>query len=311
MRLQELFEGMFELREALKPSEYRKYVKGWDKKKWAELFNNKYRIYLPLKESPKIITTRDDYRDYASDLHSINIRIGGKSEIVDGKKVKTGGEILTTIAGLNKYIYRIFKYLNNNGYQMVDYIGGYATKDGKNKKSIGSLLASEPLLKQFFDNDPVRSGTKQSNRMVVISRHPYDIAGASTDRGWTSCQNLSDRMCKIGGDIKAGSLVAYLINSNDKNINHPSARIMIKPFTDGKEIALGIQDEIYGEKSKDFLDAVKQWVNTINASRKLEGIFGLSSKVYNDGGRSIMFFNVKPSEIIDTFITVCNFHTFS
>ena len=41
-----------EFSEALKPSEYRNLVKGWDKTRYAELFGGRNRIYLPL-EAPE------------------------------------------------------------------------------------------------------------------------------------------------------------------------------------------------------------------------------------------------------------------
>ena len=47
------------LLEALKPSQYREYVKGWDHTKQAELFGGKYRIYLPLE---KYVDDSDDGR---------------------------------------------------------------------------------------------------------------------------------------------------------------------------------------------------------------------------------------------------------
>jgi hypothetical protein len=236
MKLQELFEGLFNLHEALKPSQYRKYVKGWDKSKWAELFNNKYRIYLPLEISDNDIEP-------------------------------------------NK---RVVDYLKKLGYSVKDYAKNLAVDNNGREKRIGSLVSKDLNIKKIYDNDPVRSGAKQSNRMVVISRHPYDIAGSSTDRGWTSCQNLSNDLCAIGGDIEAGTLVAYLINKDDKNIKSPSARIMIKPFTDGEDVALGIQNAIYGERSKDFLETVRKWVDNVNESKKLNGIFWLDPRTYND-----------------------------
>ena len=48
-----------ELLEGLKPSQYRRYVQGWDKSKYNDIFNNKYRIELP---TPPAAATNSDIR---------------------------------------------------------------------------------------------------------------------------------------------------------------------------------------------------------------------------------------------------------
>jgi hypothetical protein len=233
--------------EALKPSQYRNLVKGWDKSKYADLFNNKYRIYIPLGEKVK--------------------------------DVKPNSEVES--------------FVKSQGYEIEDYLTGIASKDnGKRKVRIGKLLTKEPDLKKLFDNDSSRNSS-QSEYIVVISRHPYDIAGMSTDRGWTSCMNLvkqkytanhSEEFVPL--DIKEGTLVAYLIKNTDKNIESPSARVLIKPFInlDGSEdIAFGVEDKVYGTAPEEFQQTVVDWADNINKKKKLNGIFELNQKVYNNG----------------------------
>jgi len=99
--------------------------------------------------------------------------------------------------------------------------------------------------------------------IVVISRNPYDIAGMSTDRRWTSCMRLPDDDPSIypGGayhqhlinDIELGTLVAYLIEPTDKNIEHPYARIAIKPYQNikDKSIVLYAENRVYNDASLD------------------------------------------------------------
>jgi hypothetical protein len=296
MKLQELFEGLFNINEAfgLSNALQRRIFKDWDKSKWSEIFGGKYRIYLPFEEDIKDIKDEDDYNSVVLDLPSINIRIGGKNEIINGKKVKTGGKILTKPYDLSLYFSQIEEFLQSKGYQIVDYIGGYATKDGKNKKSIGSLLASEPILKQFFDNDPVRSSAKKSNQMVVISRHPVDIAGMSTDKGWSSCMNLHDGVNKryVPLDIKEGTIIAYLTHKDDKYIKNTSARVLIKPFyndANPNEVLLGVSNKIYGTAPENFKNTVISWVNSVNP--KISGMFKLSSQLYNDLDDNIFVIN--------------------
>ena len=183
--------------------------------------------------------------------------------------------------------------VKKHGYQIFDYQAGLAsTPDGKRKIKIGKLLTNPATIK-IFANDPLRSASKTDNQLVVISRHPYDIAGMSTDRGWTSCMNLEDGENKayVSDDVNAGTLIAYLINGNDKNIEHPIARVLIKPFVnllDKNEVALGVSSKVYGSASNDFKKAVVKWADDINDSRKLDGIFKFPKDLYNDED------NVKP-----------------
>ena len=149
---------------ALKPSQYRSYVKGWNRELYEDLFNhfapssnikNKkkgvYRLYFPLKETK-----------------------------FSNQKIKEPKIVQEALERL--------------GFVVEDYKAGLA-KDLSGKKKnpigIGKLLKNNQEALKVFANDPVRTGSKLSNSdyMVVISRYPYDIAGMSTDRGWDSCQN--------------------------------------------------------------------------------------------------------------------------
>jgi len=239
MRLQQLLE-------ALKPSQYRGLVKGWDKSKYADLFGGKYRIYMPLGEK--------------------------------SKDIKPNPEVES--------------FVKSSGYEIEDYLTGIASKDnGKRKVRIGKLLSKEPELKKLFDNDSSRNSS-QSEYVVVISRHPYDIAGMTSGRAWEdeSCMNLKTGVKReyVPLDIKEGTLVAYLIKNTDKNIESPSARVLIKPFidTDGsKDIAFGVEDKVYGKPSPEFQQTVVDWADGINKKKKLNGIFTLNDKLYNDSFR--------------------------
>ena len=102
-------------------------------------------------------------------------------------------------------------YLKDKGYKVQDYIAGLAKQiNGDRIMKIGRLLSKNPTLQQNFANDPSRALSKKTNKLVVISRHPYDVAGMSTDRGWTSCMSLTDGIYKkyIINDVKGGTIVA-------------------------------------------------------------------------------------------------------
>jgi len=214
--------------EALKPSEYRQYVKSWDKARFASLFNdpkfntdrNHYRIYLPLVKSP---------------IQVANVPV----------------EIQNT--------------LSEKGYEVQDYKAGLAKeKNGKRIMKIGKLLP--PDLQQKFANDKSRQA--QDEYMVVISRHPYDIAGMSTDRGWVSCMNLRDGINRhyVAVDVKEGTIIAYLVKTTDIDIKNPVGRISIKPFIElnTREIVFGAEDRVYGTDVPGFKKTVINWVNYTN-----------------------------------------------
>lgn len=92
---------------------------------------------------------------------------------------------------------------------------------------------------------------------VVISKHPYDLAGMSSRRGWTSCMDITKEHGNmrhfVAMSIAGGSLIAYLCRNNDTyvnigserkskghkvNISNPLGRVLIKPyFLGGKEMS--------------------------------------------------------------------------
>jgi hypothetical protein len=242
MKLQQLLE-------ALKPSQYRNLVKGWDKSKYADLFGGKYRIYIPLGEKAKTLTPNHEVEQAVKEY----------------------------------------------GFEIEDYLTGIASKDnGKRKIRIGKLLTNEPSIKKIFDNDPARDAS-QSEYIVVISRHPYDIAGMTSGRDWEflSCMNLEDGQFShhIPLDIKEGTLVAYLIKDTDKNIESPAARVLIKPFVDVSKketnVVFGVEKHVYGNAPIEFQQTVVDWADSINKKKKLNGVFELNPKLYYDGGERI------------------------
>lgn len=170
------------------------------------------------------------------------------------------------------------------GYEIVDYIEGYAS-DGKRTVKIGKILSKvDPKLQQKFANDPKRATSKKDNLMVVISRHPHDIAGMSTDRGWNSCMSLTDGEMNhyVLQDVKNGTLVAYLINENDKNIKNPIARIAIKPYVHEETLdVILVPARIYGTGNEKFKEFVSNWTEQINQG-KTDGYYCVSRHTYND-----------------------------
>jgi hypothetical protein len=295
------------LQEALKPSQFRNYVKNFNRERYVDIFKklgdefehdrNYYRIYIPL-----------------------------------GKEEKYG-----PVSNVEK---EVTDFLTKNGYQVLDYIKGI-TKfgDAKNTTSIGKVLTrlkADDLMKKFVSDESRKALTSDiDNLMVVISRHPYDIAGSDTDRNWTNCMtmghtsskrvevlfnqlnSLNDKLSSLQKEdpnyvnilkkiknlkseiedrkeegenvkyliheVKEGSLISYLINKNDKNINNPLAVLNIKPYINEKnpdDFVLVSSNEMYGNGRPEFKSTVNSILEKINGD--VTGLYCINPKTYKD-----------------------------
>jgi hypothetical protein len=258
--------------EALTPSQFRPFAKIWQdepelKKRYDGLFQeykkkydgdkNAYRIYLPLVQS------------------------------------ETKGPIQSTIE----------KFLVKNGYEILDYTKGICKfGSAKNPSKIGQVLTrlekehpeAKELMKSFVE-DATRKVQNKADLMVVISRHPYDIAGQDTGRKWTNCMTLEtgENATYLFSDIKEGSLISYLINKNDKNITNPIANSAIKPFInveDDADIILLKDNKTYPQPEPDFERTVSDWLKEVNGDKR--GIYCLNKELYDDARKSKTVINV-------------------
>lgn len=258
-----------QLLETLKPSEYRPFVKGWDKTRWAELFNNKYRLLIPLSKS----TTPN--REVIRTLEALGCEVTPESYLKnEALKIK-----------------RIVRKKQALGSNIADKKEPSEDNVTIKKRPVAiSTILNDPSnnvsigIKTLYKEDPFRM-------IAVISRHPYDIASMSTRRSWISCMNLhhGGSAHYIPLEIKAGTIIAYLVYATDININNPISRIAIKPFVNtigNHEIALGIQSQstwmIYGNPVPEFVKVISDWVDNVNNSKNLSGIFKLDPSVYDD-----------------------------
>jgi len=264
------------IHEALKPSQYRQMVKGWDSSRLAEIFQQwpgqknrtATRLYIDLPATQTVLPP--------------NPQVSNK--------------------------------LQQLGYEVVDYTRGLARKkDGnQNPTKIGKILSAAVqrgdseanTALQQFQNDPNRSATRTEYR-GVLSRHPYDIAGMSTDRGWTSCQDLvSGSECKyVPKDIKAGTLVAYMIKKDDVDIKSPVGRMLLKPYINDKnQTAYARHNETFGSVTEEFKKAVNQFAVWINKQTGVRGgPFTIDPEVYADDEHQMVVVdpNATKSELIE------------
>ena len=188
-----------------------------------------------------------------------------------------------------------------------DYIGGtvdVAFKDQQGNvkvrkgQKIGKLMGNDdPNLLTFFSNDPIRlsknilSAINANSLWIVISNHAYDIAGMSTNRDWTSCMNIinGDNKWYVGQDIKRGTLIAYIIDKKDTNIEHPYGRILIKPYKLQRPGYIGILAPIvYSPEVTVYspyigLMPIRKWLKDIcEEIQEGDGILGSLKTLYKD-----------------------------
>lgn len=201
--------------------------------------------------------------------------------------------------------------------------GQIEVTDRKDGKKTTKWITGKPLLHEF-KNDPIRSSNGEF--LVVISRHPYDIAGASTDRSWSSCMDLGLPRINypktkpneginrkyIPRDIEEGTLVAYVVPKNELfigpngeekvKLQKPLSRIFMKPHKSdaGPVYTIGSR---YGAPYPEFHKQIEEWISkTLN--NKLQGGEKIykNPKLYNDGDTPVDFEFNTGNEVADEVV---------
>lgn len=349
--------------EALKPSQFRKYVDVFDKERYVDIFKqigsdyehdrNHYRVYIPIEKEKQV--------GYISDTHEMvdNFLNDNGLEIVDyvegTAKYKsnntlikknnqiTNKEIILVGGNVKQGLYSLEDALNMSQEMNLDLVET-SVKDSQSicqitdydkyiidKEStivrIGKILQKfkNDKLVLYFNSDVKRKAlikTKGEDLMVVISRHPYDIAGSDTDRDWTNCMtigtdksnrltNLLDKLEKATNDserrelnikiylykkngeniryliheVKEGALISYLIKSSDRNIQNPLGVLNIKPYinkTNKNESILVSCSKIYGLEIPGFKSTVDNILDKYFNKDIKGNTFKINRKVYDD-----------------------------
>lgn len=178
--------------------------------------------------------------------------------------------------------------LQGTDYSLKDYGTGVVIDKFGREQKLGKVLTKigKQSLVNKVNGDKTREGTKQSEFILVFSKHQYDIAGMSTGRGWTSCMNLyTGEFSKyVQYDVIQGSVICYLTRPEDKNLNNPTARILIKPYINiaNKRDVVYYPEKrkMYGTAPQNFLPTVEEILNTVQPGKA--GRFELTSKLYCD-----------------------------
>lgn len=193
-------------------------------------------------------------------------------------------------------------YLKSNGYQINDYINGYAIKKGdKNIYKIGKLVKNNTYIANHFRDCIYRQKFK-----IVVSRHPYDIACASWNQDWDSCLNFEDgfNVESIHDMVIANScMIAYLVSATKNTV---LGRCFIIPYYnyDSGDYWLYTSNTAYGLFTKDMLHFLRKWLdenynkkyiapklNTLDVIVKFK--FPNDLVYDNDDIKTIKYFNAK------------------
>lgn len=209
--------------------------------------------------------------------------------------------------------------LNRNNYYIKDYIEGTCTKlsDFDRIFKIGRVLTKLDAPKSTingFANSAIRAG-KTKKLAITLSRNVYDILTMSTFRGWRSCMSVDgSNFYYIGADLTCGTLIAYVHEETDTNIEKPSGRVLLKPvfapINDFKEFILlyAREHNVYGtisdkmnEHISDITKAInKQILDGANIKGFISGI--ISDTVYKDSVSTHQTFFNNDSDInFDTY----------
>lgn len=235
---------------------------------------NKYRIYLPC---PTI--------EENSTMSSKHVKMEGiRSEVYDAIEDELDNR-------------------NNGSYICgFDYAKGIVKvgfENGKEREQkIGKFLKDKDLLDRY-SKDPTRlvKNLKDKEMYICISNHAYDIAGMSANRNWTSCMNIFNGQMKsvVTEDIKYGTLVAYIVEKNDTNIESPIGRVLIKPYklsrkdyhgTDPAPIVYSPEVTVYSpyvglDPVRNYLKKVCEEIQS-DKSGTLRSLSHLYNDTYND-----------------------------
>lgn len=149
---------------------------------------------------------------------------------------------------------------------------------------------------------------KEDNLLIAISKNPEDIVTMSTSRRWSSCMDIIPKKNKernphyIRYDIEKGTIIAYLIKENDKGIDDPLKRVLIKPYfkvNDPEEYIYLVEPNVYqsyGKTDDNLVEFVQNWVDKNINGENTYGLYKIESNLYCDTGKKTEFKGFKNYE---------------
>jgi len=252
--------------------------------------------YVSIERNPKIQQRLDDIFEKLSKIPNAKASRNQNRIYIPLKKKENGEK--------SDIENEISQVLSQNNYELSDYKKGLVKDKYGRETKIGKVLTKlnkQDLLNKF-NTDKKRESSKNVDSYLVFSKHPYDVAGSSTDRGWSSCMNIFSGSNKkyIQHDIKEGTIVCYLISSNDLNINKPIARLLIKPFInviDKDDVLYVPENKIYGTAPKTFKNQIVKIFEKFQNEKV--GKFRLIDTLYCDSKSEVTILDPKIRQYFD------------
>jgi hypothetical protein len=190
---------------------------------------------------------------------------------------------------LEPYQFSVKDYRNNLAIDMKN------NREIALNKALNIVSKKEPEAKELIDRyASIKSRgviDKEEGLMIVFSSAKYDIAGMTTGRNWEkdSCMDLIKGGNKgyVKLDLKEGTIICYLTNINDTNLEKPIGRMLIKPFLNlenSEDVILYPDFKTYGNipNSEKFIDNIDGYMEK---TQKLSGSYRRLGCLYNDNER--------------------------
>lgn len=202
------------------------------------------------------------------------------------------------------------------------YINGYAQDSSGRQVRIGKVLNMiinkaesegekynfKELLKQY-NQDPMRLQGEmvKKKKLIVMSTANYDLVGMTQGRSWErdSCMRLDNSYGQGGKyvhcDILFGTIVVYLINEEDRNIQNPLGRTLVKPYINvenGSDVYYAADPKEYGGQTG-FNDMVDKIFRDLQEGK--DGRFKLHHRLSNQG-RGMVTLNYGPKVIDQKYV---------
>lgn len=196
------------------------------------------------------------------------------------------GNVWETGPKLGKFLQERYEW------ELFDIFQQENDKPRESSKNDGASQFNDTSLKRIANREQNLSDSllEADKLRILISRDPHKVGEMSTGQRWRSCMNVADGVNKhyVPEDIKAGSLVAYVVHEDDVDARYPLMRQLIKPFKNEAGETILVPQKIYGGEGFDNArtrDALTQTTQSFSAKQNQgkSGKFEMLPELYKDG----------------------------
>jgi hypothetical protein len=282
------------------PKKFR-YKKSPAYNKWTKVFGKDVnRISISLNSSPiKLPSSTFLMEEINYILAPLGYKINSFEDYLNNKVYKIGD---------TKNPMKIGSLLSKNNQSLFQkYDTSLERKDWKDKienynKDLKIIISRHPydILgmssgREWRGDSCMRLGSRQNDKVyydIVCSlKTKYNDVNTTKkgeyEYGWVESEG--SRKDSIQADVTQGTLVAYVVNVNDNNINNPISRLLIKPYfnkRDKKDIIWVSSDSLYGEEVEGFKESVDSWIKSWQGD-VLNGLYMIKDGLYSDGKTNV------------------------